>query len=277
MAKIKSKFILSKIFGHFKKKSLKIIKYNKNVQTRLDITIDDFKEISQTKIIVIPCENKFGKFINIFNKKLEKYYHIYFNDNKEEIKRYYLTKNDNVTKIKIIIEYQVESLSGLFFNCSCIQSIDFIKSHGNNINNIKCMFASCRSLKKINFYFKSKNLYDMSYIFSECSLLEELNISKFDTDKFIKFEQIFYKCPNLKILTISNFNNNSLTDIKPLFSECGSLEKLNITNFNINNVIDLSFMFNKFSSLKEIYISNFNANNVAKMNNMFNECFSLEK
>ena len=67
LVKIKSKFILSKIFGHFKKEiSLRIIKYNKNVQARLKITIDDFKEISQTKIIVIPCENKFGKFINIF-------------------------------------------------------------------------------------------------------------------------------------------------------------------------------------------------------------------
>ena len=275
---IKSTYILSKILGHFKKeKALKIIKYNKNVQNKLNITIDDFKEISQTKIIVIPCENKFGKFINIFDKKMEKYYHIYFNDNKEEIKRNYLNENDKATKIKIAIDYNVQSLYGLFFNCTCIESIDFIKSHGANINNIKCMFASCRSLKKISFYFKSKNLSDMSYMFSECSLLEELNISNFDTDKFIKMEHVFYKCPRLKVLSISNFNNNGLIDMKSFFSECESLEKLILSNFNINNVTDLSNMIIQCNLLKEIYISNFNAVNVTNMRSMFYGNRNLQK
>ena len=45
----------------------------------------------------------------ILKKKNEKYYHIYFNDNKEEIKRNYLDENDNVSKFKIIIDYQVKS------------------------------------------------------------------------------------------------------------------------------------------------------------------------
>ena len=91
LEKIRSKCILSKIFDYLKKtKSLKIIKYNKKVQGRLNITISNFKEISQTEIIVIPCHDKFGRFINIFNKKFEKYFHIYFNDSKEETKRNYL-------------------------------------------------------------------------------------------------------------------------------------------------------------------------------------------
>ena len=73
-----------------KKKSLEIIKYNKNIKNRINISIKDYKEYSEIyssiEIEIKPVKNKFGKFINI-KKENEKYYHIYFNDNKEEIKK----------------------------------------------------------------------------------------------------------------------------------------------------------------------------------------------
>ena len=43
------------------------------------------------------------------------YYHIYFNNNKAEIKRNYLEEKDQIKTIKIIIDYQVKSLEDLFF------------------------------------------------------------------------------------------------------------------------------------------------------------------
>ena len=64
-----------------------------------------------------------GKFINI-NEKNKKYFHIYFNDNKKkEIENTSLHRNDNVSKLSIIIDYQIKSSKGLFFNCKCIESI----------------------------------------------------------------------------------------------------------------------------------------------------------
>ena len=90
---IKSKYILQKIFNNLlKTKSLNIIKYNKNIKNRINIKIKDYKEYSEMyssiEIEIKPVKNKFGKFITIYEN--EKYYHIYFNDNKEEIKRNYL-------------------------------------------------------------------------------------------------------------------------------------------------------------------------------------------
>ena len=85
-----------------KKKKLEIVKYNKKVQKRLDLGVKDYKEYSETftpiEIEIIPAKGKYGEFINIDeNDKL--YYHIYFNDNKEEIKnKYKINKEDNVTK-----------------------------------------------------------------------------------------------------------------------------------------------------------------------------------
>ena len=68
--------------------------------------------------------NKYGVFINIPDYDKE-YYHIYFDNSKEEIKRNYLIKKDKVKIIKIIINYQVKSLKKLFYNCDCISSIIF--------------------------------------------------------------------------------------------------------------------------------------------------------
>ena len=90
-----------------KKKKLEIVKYNKNVQNRLNLGVKDYKEYSETftqiEIEIISTRGIYGKFINI-NKNDKSYYHIYFNDNKEEIKNQYeIKKRDKVRKIKVII------------------------------------------------------------------------------------------------------------------------------------------------------------------------------
>ena len=95
-----------------KKKKLEIVKYNKKVQNRLNINIKDYKNYyEQIEIEIIPVKEEYGKFINIQNKDIL-YYHIYFNDNKEEIKRNYLYENEQIKAIKIIIDYQIKSLKG---------------------------------------------------------------------------------------------------------------------------------------------------------------------
>ena len=115
---LKSDYFLQLLFNNLlKKKSLEIIKYNKELKNRINISIKDYKEYSEMyssiEIEIKPVNNKYVKFINI-DGGYEKYYHIYFNDNKEEIKRNYLNENDNVSKIKIIIDYQVKSFKELF-------------------------------------------------------------------------------------------------------------------------------------------------------------------
>ena len=114
---LKSNFIFKKILEYMKKnKSLEIIKYNKKLQKRLNISINDYKEYYLSIEIELKIiENGFDKFINIPDKDKE-YYHIYFNNSNEDIKRNYLNKNEKVKIIKIIIDYQVTSLQYLFNN-----------------------------------------------------------------------------------------------------------------------------------------------------------------
>ena len=84
---IKCKYILKQIFNNLSQRNLlKMIKYSKAIQNELNISINDYKKFSQIEIELIPAENQYGEFIHINNKEDEKYYHIYFNNNTEEIK-----------------------------------------------------------------------------------------------------------------------------------------------------------------------------------------------
>ena len=128
---LKSNYSLKKICDFIKKgKLLGIVKYNKILQKRLNLSIKNYKEFSEIftpiEIEIITIINKMNisyKFINI-NENEKSYFHIYFNDNKEEIKnKYRINKKDKVTKIKLIIDYQVKSFEKLFEYCECIESM----------------------------------------------------------------------------------------------------------------------------------------------------------
>ena len=102
--------------------------------------------------------------------------------NKEEIKKTELNKEDKVSKINIIIDYQIKSFKGLFSYCECIESIKFNKFYRNNITNMSFMFSGCSSLKELNLsYFNTNNVTDMYGMFYNCSSLKELNLSNFNS------------------------------------------------------------------------------------------------
>ena len=96
--KILIDYFLRLIFKNLEtKKSLNMVKYNKNIMERININIKDYKKYSEKyssiEIEIKPLNDKYGQFINV-KKRDEKYYHIYFNNNKEEIKRNYIKENE---------------------------------------------------------------------------------------------------------------------------------------------------------------------------------------
>ena len=245
---IKSNHILSRIYKNInEKKLLQLVKYNKKIQNRLNLGTKNYKEYCEIEIEIVPFEDKCGQFINI-NEDNKMYYHIYLNDNKEEIKnKYSINKDDKVQKIKIIIDYQVQSFEKLFICCRCIKTINFKKFYRDNITCMSCMFDGCSSLK-------------------------ELNMSNFNTANVTNMREMFFEVSSLKEIKVSNFNTKEVTDMSFMFSGCSSLNKLNVSNFNTNKVIDMSCMFSRCSSLNELDISNFNTSQVNDMSCMFYRC-----
>ena len=180
---IKSKYILKKICDYLQtKKSFEIFKYSKHIQKRLNISINNYKEYSEkyssVEIELIPIKNGKDKLINI-PKNEKEYFHIYFNDSKNEIENNKLVENNKVSKIKIIIDYQVKSLTSLFYNCDCIDSLSFKKFNRNNITDMSFMFFGCSSLKELNLSnFNTNNVTNMYRMFCGCSYIVSIKIRK---------------------------------------------------------------------------------------------------
>ena len=106
---IKSKYILKQITDNLiKAKLLKIINYNKLIQDKLDIEINDYKKYyGQIEIELIPNNNEDKNYF--LNEECKSYYQIYFNNSNNEIKQNYFNKNDNITKINIILNNKIKS------------------------------------------------------------------------------------------------------------------------------------------------------------------------
>ena len=274
---IKSTLILKLLFNNFiEYKILKLIQYNKTIQKRLNININNYKDFRGIEIEISISKKKYGKFINI-NKKDKSYYYIYINNNKKPIKKNYIDFNDNILNINIKINNKINSFYKLFQNCECIESMNFIKFDNKNINNMSYMFQNCSSIKNINFSnYYTNNVTNMCNMFHSCSSLEDLDLSSFNTDNVIDMSSMFYKCSSLKRINITNFNTINVIDLSGMFNCCSSLKDLVLSSFNTSKVIDMSNMFCGCSSLKELNIFNFKIDKVTNMSYMFYDCSSLE-
>ena len=217
-------YFLKEIFNFIKKnKTLEILKYNRELQKKLNLSINDYKEYSQLYSsieIELKLDNdahgEKNKFIYIPDK-IKEYFHIYFDNSNEEIKRNYLNENEKVNKIKIIIDYPVKSFKFLFARCEHITSIFFKKFYRINITDMGAMFIGCSSLK-------------------------EINLSNFNTNNLINANNMFYGCSSLKELNL--FSTNNVKYMNHMFCGCSSLEKLDLSNFNFLYISKLLYLFN---------------------------------
>ena len=277
MKGIKNEFFIETFLSNVPKtRMLKLINYNKHLQSIMEITIADYEKIfKQIKIELKLVENlnENATFINrIEDKSL---YHIYFDDSKKEIDRDYIIKGDKISKITILIEAVVTSLKNLFHKCKCLKEIDFIKFNRRDILDMSGMFNDCENVTKLNISkLKTDNTTDMSNMFRYCNKLEELDVSNFVTDNVTNMFQMFSLCHQLKRLNLSNFRTKNVIDMSSMFLECSKLEELNISNFNIDKVKYINSMFSYCEKLENLDITSFNFNEdlLYKNNRIFAGC-----
>ena len=279
--KINSKYIIQKIFKYIDlKRVLELARYNKVIKNKLEVTKKNYENIfNQIKIEIVPKDNlEFNEnepniFINFLGPK--NYYHIFFEDNDEEIDRNYIQQGDKIKKIKITIEPVFNALRGLFKDCKCIKEISFTKFNRTDIIDMKEMFYGCHSLTKINFlHFNTENVTNMSQMFMQCSELEELDVSNFNTSNVTDMSFMFSQCSTIKGLDLFNFNTAKVTEMVCMFFVCTKLEKLNLSSFNFDNVLHMKGMFNFCCSLIDLEFPQTNLNNATDAKCIFSFCKS---
>ena len=172
------------------------------------------------------------------------------------------------------IEYlnteNVTDMSGMFWGCAALTTLDVSHFDTQNVTNMSYMFSDCSALTTLDVSnFNTQNVTNMYYMFSNCSALTTLDVSNFNTQNVTDMSGMFSDCRALTTLDVSNFNTQNVTDMSYMFFNCSAITTLDIANFDTKNVTDMSYMFYNCSALKTLDVSNFDTQNVTDMSWMF--------
>lgn len=130
---------------------------------------------------------------------------------------------------------------------------------------------------------------DMDYMFYDCAMLTDLDLSHFDTgqvggitltlsDEYTGedgmtlyttytcvgygMKSMFEGCTNLINLNVSSFNTQKVRNMSNMFSGCSSLVNIDVSSFNTAKVVDMMGMFKGCVSLERLDLSNFDISSV---------------
>ena len=183
-----------------------------------------------------------------------------------------------VTNMSNMFANEVFVLNHSLPNESQLKSIKVDNFDTRNVTDMSWMFSGCISLVNLDVSnFDTGNVTRMELMFSVCSSLINLDVSNFDTRNVTNMEYMFYKCSSLVNLDVSNFDTRNVTDMTYMFCKCSSLVNLDVSSFNTISVINMASIFEGCSNLVDLNISNFDTRNVTDMGWMFNDCSSLVK
>ena len=190
-----------------------------------------------------------------------------------EIVIYCADANDNI----LMGETSALQICGVFTNFSSlteIESLDLLDTR--NVVDMSWLFSGCSSLDSLDLSnFNTSNTTSMREMFSNCSGLTSLDLSSFDTSNVTIMIDMFSTCCGLTSIDLSSFNTSSVTNMLQMFYGCSSLTSLDLSNFNTSNVTNMGSIFFNCSALTSIDLSGFDISNLTSLRNMFYNCRSL--
>lgn len=126
-------------------------------------------------------------------------------------------------------------------------------------------------------YLNTSEVNDMHLMFSNCTSLETLDLSSFNTEKVTNMATMFEKSKNLRSIKLpKGFIGSSVTRLNATFSGCESLTELDLSGSNSENVKYMSEMFYGCKALSKLALTDFKTGQVTTMENMFCDCSTLE-
>ena len=201
--------------------------------------------------------------------------HIFFNSNNNYL---YINGQSNGNEFFYLrFNNKLDSMKGLFKNCSNITSIEFKNFDFSNVVDTSEMFQNCSSLKTISFGNNgATKVITMSYMFSNCSSLLSIDLNNYDTSLVTDMSYLFTNCSTLESLNLSSLKTNKVKNMNSMFESCSNLTQLK-QNFDTSLVTNMEYMFANCKSLDSIDISNFDVTKVISMNSLFKGCSKLSQ
>ncbi len=185
---------------------------------------------------------------------------------------------ETISGLEYLNTANVKDMSGMFFDCKKLSSLDLSKFNTEKVESMVEMFSNCSALSSLNLSnFKTKEVKYMSNMFWGCSALTSLDLSKFNTEKVTDMSNMFYGCQKLSSLDLSNFNTEKVENMMGMFFSCSALTSLDLSNFNTKKVRYMNSMFNACSALTTIYAGDkFVTTKVENGSYMFSDCTNLK-
>ena len=182
-----------------------------------------------------------------------------------------LTRIDGIENLNT---EKVTDMSGMFFGCSHLTSLDLSGFKTDNVTNMNKMFLGCLRLTSLDLSgFKTDNVTNMGYMFSFCGL-KSLDVSGFKTDN-VTYMHFMFSFSGLTSLDLSGFKTDNVTSMTGMFDGCSHLTSLDLSGFKTDNVTDMVCMFDGCSHLTSLDLSGFKTDNVTNMSDMFRGCSGL--
>lgn len=139
------------------------------------------------------------------------------------------------------------------------------------------MFSNCTSLETLDLSsFNTEKVTNMSEMFVGSTNLRTINLSKgFIGSNVTDLNGMFRGCASLTELDLSGSNAEKVKDMCKMFYGCVALSNLNLSGFKTGPVTDMRYLFSSCQSLESLDLSGFNTENVTSMVSMFSQCSSL--
>lgn len=140
----------------------------------------------------------------------------------------------------------------------------------SNTTDASNMFQYCTKLQYVP-KLTMPNLTNTSSMFHMCGVLNNLDISGFNTSKVTNMSQMFESCQALSsIKGLDNLDTSNVTNMYRMFSSCNALPELNLSNWDVSNVTNMSWLFAHCDSVKKIDVSMWDRSKVSDVSYMFN-------
>lgn len=144
-------------------------------------------------------------------------------------------------------------------------------------------FTSCTSMNLAKL--DTSKTIDMHLMFSNCEIIETLDVSTFNTGNATNMYQMFGACYKLNTITgIEKFDTTNVTTMQSMFLACHSLTSLDLSSWITSNVVDLSYMFSMYDNsgngaengkLASVSLSGWDVSKVKYTTYMFQCCYKL--
>jgi surface protein len=114
-------------------------------------------------------------------------------------------------------------------------------------------------------HLKLDNITSLQNCFINCSNLESINVSNWDTSKVTSMSAVFNKCSALTSIDLSTWNTSSATTVMVMFGNCTSLVSADLRNFDLSNCTSTVAMFAGCTSLTELRLDNCSKDTINKI------------